>query len=200
MPMLALSRSAAPRRRHARSGASELEAIAQPLGMNESAFWRFSLAFYSRAGVPEVCLRLQDAHALDVNVMLYLLFLAANGRRIRSGDLERIEAVAAHWRETVVRPLRQVRRGLKTRPDPFEAEATEKLRNDVKRIELEAERLQQLTMEQAAAPATLGEPCTNPNACARHNLSLYAERLGGLASDDVETVLQHFTQGSAQGR
>lgn len=166
--------------------------------MKESAFWRFSLAFYGRAGVPETCLRLQDNHAVDVNVMLYLLFLARQGRRLGHGDLDRIEALVANWRKAVVHPLREIRRTLKTIAPPFADAATEKLRAEVKRIELEAERLQQLAMEQWATPAAASESSGEPNACACHNLQGYAERLGGLDSEDVEAILRHFAQSAPE--
>ncbi|RPI42477.1 MAG: TIGR02444 family protein [Betaproteobacteria bacterium] len=168
--------------------------------MNDSDFWRFSLAFYGRAGVPETCLRLQDARAVDVNVMLYLLFLAGMGIRIQRPDLDRIESLVGDWRESVVRPLRGVRRTLKTIQAPFATAATEKLRNEVKRIELEAERLQQLVMEQWAAPTPPAAPCGDLTACARHNLRLYADRLGGLPSEDVEAILRDFAQGTPPAR
>jgi len=47
----------------------------------ESPFWRFSLRFYSRPGVAAACLALQDEAGADVNLMLFLLFLAKTTHR-----------------------------------------------------------------------------------------------------------------------
>ncbi len=159
---------------------------------DDFAFWRFSLHIYSGTGVPEACLRLQDEHGIDVNVMLYLLFLARCGRRVAPGDLDRIEAIAGEWRESVVRPLREVRRYLKAPHGAFDAELTNGLRNEVKRIELESERLQQFVMEHRAPPETLGEPQENTATCARHNLNAYAERQGGLPEEAIAAILRRF--------
>ena len=98
--------------------------------MSESAFWNFSLGFYARSGVAEACLRLQDEAGVDVNVMLYLLFLAANGKRIDLSAHERIEAAVGEWRDAIVRPLRDVRRRLKSNVGSFATEPTAALRND----------------------------------------------------------------------
>ena len=48
-------------------------------------FWDFSLASYSRDGVPESCLALQDDLNLDVNVLLYGAWLASQDKRLSDG-------------------------------------------------------------------------------------------------------------------
>ncbi len=161
--------------------------------MSESAFWNFSLAFYARPGVAEACLRLQEEADVDVNVMLYLLFLAANGKRIAAPALEQIEATVGEWRDGIVRPLRGVRRHLKSSIGPFELKLTAALRSDVKQIELEAERLQQLTLERVLTPAALNASEGDARECARHNLALYAQRLGATFDGDFDRVLEAFS-------
>ena len=42
-------------------------------------FWDFSLALYRKPGVAAACLRLQDGPGLDVNLLLYACWTAANG-------------------------------------------------------------------------------------------------------------------------
>ena len=165
--------------------------------MSQSAFWRFSLAFYGRVGVAELCLQLQDEHGLDVNIMLYLLYLAESGRLVDDADLARIEAIAGDWREQVVRPLRQVRRTLKGGLGPFDAATTDKLRNAVKRAELESEQLQQLALESLAAPASIGASAADRVACARHNVDAYARRLGARGTQALNAILDHFARAGA---
>jgi len=157
---------------------------------DDFAFWRFSLHIYSGTDVPEACLLLQDEHGIDVNVMLYLLFLARCGRLIAPADIDLIEAMVGQWRERVVRPLREVRRHLKTPHAAFDAELTNALRSQVKRIELESERLQQFVMEHRAPPEALGRPHENTATCVRHNLNAYAERQGGFPAEAVATILR----------
>lgn len=158
----------------------------------DSAFWRFSLRFYAAPGVAQACLQLQDECGMDVNVMLYLLFLARTGRLLEDDDVARIDMLSAGWRDNVVRPLRRARRFMKTPPDAFGDPATAALRTEVKRIELEAERLQQLCLERSLPPQRLGSAHADLRRCASHNLAAYMRRLGDFPSAPVETLLRRL--------
>ena len=162
--------------------------------MSESALWRFSLAFYRQPGVADACLQLQDEAGADVNVMLYLLFLAARGHRVLADDVNRIEAHVAEWRNAVVVPLREVRRKLKLPFGAYEVAVTADLRNDVKRAELAAERIQQEALERLIAI----EPASSANIdvidLARANLAAYGDRLGALPAAPLQRILAAFAQ------
>ena len=108
-----------------------------------SPFWKFSLKFYSQKPVPSACLTLQDGAGVDVNVMLFALFLASQGRALSTADMRAIDGAVADWRVSAVVSLRTARRFLKEPPATFDNPATATLRDRVKAIELEAERLQQ---------------------------------------------------------
>jgi uncharacterized protein (TIGR02444 family) len=108
-----------------------------------SPFWRFSLRTYRVPGVSEAFLELQDSAGADVNFLLYLLWLALNGRRLEDAEIVEAMGDVAAWRNDVVVPLRNVRRFLREIPAGFDANATTRLRADIKRAELESERLQQ---------------------------------------------------------
>lgn len=160
-------------------------------------FWRFSLALYGRPGVPPACLALQDEAGIDVNVLLFVLFLADRGRRLDATDVARIDAMTAAWRADVVRPLRGVRRALKDRPAPFGGQTTEALRTRVKRIELESERIQQETIEAAFPAARTGAPEPSREAAARANVAAYAAVAGTLPDAAVRLILDAFATGTA---
>src|SRR5471032_958989 len=105
-------------------------------GRDAAELWAFSLEFYARPGIAETCLRLQDAHGLDVNLLLLCCWLGSSGRgRLSEADLAAAEARAAQWRQAVIVPLRAIRRALK----PMNAALYEA----VKRVELDAEREEQ---------------------------------------------------------
>jgi uncharacterized protein (TIGR02444 family) len=132
-----------------------------------AAFWAFSLALYGRPGFPEACLALQDEHGLDVNLVLWLLWVGASGRgRVTAADLARADAAAAPWRHNVIVPLRTARRALKGSPVP----GAEALRTQVKAIELESERLQHENLASLAPAISVGG---DPLADAEANLALY---------------------------
>src|SRR5690242_15483628 len=159
-----------------------------------SRFWPFSLDFYARPRCSEACIELQDDAAADVDLVLYLLFLAREGRQVESAEIERIDALAAPWRAEVVEPLRRLRRRLKTAVGAFEPPLTAVLRGEVKRLELAAEELQQTTLERLAPPASLGSPAPSKAEAARANLAAYGRYLGGLPEAPVAMLLQIFAE------
>jgi uncharacterized protein (TIGR02444 family) len=157
---------------------------------NDSAFWRFSLRFYALPDVAPACLALQDEANVDVNLMLFLLFLAENGRAITRDDVARLDASIAPWRTEVVEPLRAIRRRLKSGIGEISAASSEGLRNMVKKIELEAERLEQARLENAAP--NLGKPAARSDA-ASANLAAYEAHLGGLPDGPKALILKAFS-------
>jgi uncharacterized protein (TIGR02444 family) len=161
---------------------------------SDSAFWRFSLRFYALPHVAPACLALQDEANVDVNLMLFLLFLAESGRAITRDDVARLDAGIAPWRSEVVEPLRALRRRLKSGIGDVTAATSEGLRNMVKKIELEAERLEQGRLENAAP--TLGKPAPRLEA-ARANLAAYEAYLGPLPDAPKALILKAFSAQAA---
>src|SRR5262245_2062586 len=102
----------------------------------DSAFWRFSLRFYALPDVAPACIVLQDEGGVDVNVLLFLLFLADSERAVTKDDVARLDRAVAPWREHVVEPLRALRRALKTGIGDIPPVSSDGLRNMVKKIEL----------------------------------------------------------------
>ena len=73
----------------------------------DEAFWRFSLAFYARPGVADALIALQDRAGLDVNLMLFALWLGAlHGQRFTRAEMRAAEAAIAPLRREIVAPLR----------------------------------------------------------------------------------------------
>jgi uncharacterized protein (TIGR02444 family) len=108
-----------------------------------NSLWDFSLTVYAAPGVAEACLRAQDQHGLDVNLILWAAWLGANGHRLTGAELAAAASATDAWRREVVQPLRAVRRRLKNGPSPAPNSASDLLREQVKAAELEAERQQQ---------------------------------------------------------
>jgi uncharacterized protein (TIGR02444 family) len=163
-------------------------------GTRESAFWQFSLAFYARPGVADACLQLQDDAGVDVNVMFYVLFLATQRRQIDRTDAARLDSLVKKWRELAVVPLRSLRRRLKTGIEPFPAADTESLRSAVKRIELDAERIEQEWLERHVPASTVGTQSISQVAAAQTNLAAYGALLNGLPDAPVATLLAAYAQ------
>ena len=159
-----------------------------------SPFWRFSLRIYGTPGVPAACLTLQDGSGVDVNVLLFGLFAASQGRQLASADVAAIAAAIEPWKLQAVVPLRGVRRFLKDTPAGFEAQDIPALRQRVKMMELEAERLQQEVLYSSWPMEALGAPAPSLQA-ARANVGAYASALGAqFDSGAVDCLLAAFAK------
>ena len=157
-----------------------------------SPFWRFSLRIYGTPGVPAACLTLQDGSGVDVNVLLFGLFAASQGRQVAGADMSAIMAAIDPWRLNAVVPLRGVRRFLKEPPQGFEQQDIPALRQRVKMMELEAERLQQEVLYSSWPMEALGAPAPSSEA-ARANVAAYASALGAqFDSGAVDCLLAAF--------
>jgi uncharacterized protein (TIGR02444 family) len=163
-------------------------------GDRNSPFWQFSLALYARPGVAAACIELQDDAGVDVNVMFYVLYLARQLRQIDRVDAAHIDASIKAWREIAVVPLRTLRRRLKSGIEPIAVSASETLRSAIKRIELDAERIEQEWLEGNVPAATLGTQATSPLDAARTNLTAYGALLTVLPDAPVATVIAAFGQ------
>ena len=158
----------------------------------ETPFWRFSLNFYRQAGVAEACIALQDDCGVDVNLMLFLLWLAASGRQLSAENVKELDQAVRSWRDLTIVPIREVRRKLKSAPTLIEAGKQEALRTKIKAIELEAERLQQEALYARSRSAPRGSEA-NPPAAARANLAAYERVLGArFAKDAVARLVSAF--------
>jgi uncharacterized protein (TIGR02444 family) len=143
----------------------------------DTPFWRFSLHFYRQAGVAEACIAMQDDCGVDVNLMLFLLWLAANGRQLSADNIKELDQAVRSWRDLAIIPIREVRRKLKAAPTLVEAGKQEAFRTKIKAIELEAERLQQDALYARSRSAPGGSE-DRPPAAARANLAAYERVLG----------------------
>src|SRR5208282_5553752 len=106
-------------------------------------FWQFSLHYYKQSGVSDACIALQDGCGVDVNLMLFLVWLADNGHLLTAAEVKTLDDKARSWRELTIMPIRDVRRKLKGAATLVEPARQEAFRDSVKAVELGAERLQQ---------------------------------------------------------
>lgn len=154
-----------------------------------SPFWRFSLRFYRKPGVADACIALQDGCGVDVNILLFLLWLATERRSTRLDEVQAVCAAAAPWRDEVVVPLRGIRRRLKQGPALVDRSATEQFRARIKAIELESERLQQEALF-ALADGLATESAASVEDAASFNVAVYECVLGRMLDPAaVDTLL-----------
>lgn len=117
------------------------------------ALWDFTLRLYGRPGVPEACLEVQDGLGADVTLLIFAAWVGAARRaRLGADQGQAAAAAVADWHAQIVRPLRAVRRRMKTGPAPAPDADTESLRDALKRVEIGAERIELSVLEGFAPP------------------------------------------------
>lgn len=110
--------------------------------------WAFMLSVYARPGVAPVCLRLQEAHGLDIPLMLAVLHGGVSGRVPGPEQIRAFDQACRAWRETAIRPLREARRAMKSHDWLASQPRVPDLRESVKAAELAAERVEVDVLEQ----------------------------------------------------
>jgi uncharacterized protein (TIGR02444 family) len=115
------------------------------------SLWAYALDIYGRPGAAARFLTLQDAHGQNVCFLVWSLWMAAERRAADPATLAAGAALARSWEAAAVAPLRAIRRDLKA-SSAGAARRRERLRNAVRQLELQAERML-LEMLQDASPA-----------------------------------------------
>ncbi|MBC3364892.1 TIGR02444 family protein [Pseudomonas sp. SWRI154] len=113
-----------------------------------SDLWSFAVNLYAKPGVEPACLALQACGA-NVCLMLCGLWLERRGVVCNEQRLQQLRQLAEPWDAAVVQPLRTLRTGWKEHA--LRDTGLSDLREQVKRLELEAERQLLERLEAAAA-------------------------------------------------
>ena len=150
------------------------------------SLWDFCLAIYGQAAIEQSCLRLQDQNGANVNVLLWLCWLADRGIALDQQQLDLGLYKIATWHDDVVAPLRQLRRAIK-QDYLYNQEVTEPAREAIKTAELAAEKVELDWLEELSNRWKVSSEGI-PRAA---NLQLYLERLG-LSQDCSNEALRVF--------
>lgn len=131
-------------------------AVFSSAGFPPCALWEYSVKLYSNDKVAKACLSLQDRQSLDVNILLFCVWVAASGHGEFEGDeLSSALRISQNWQEGSVKPLREVRRFLKSSFDPIDARMAADLKRVISESELYAEKLEILALDRLIdRPAT----------------------------------------------
>lgn len=162
-----------------------------PVAADIVAFRDHALALYSRPGVSEACLHLQDTAGLDVNLVLLGAWLATRGRcgPTPAGWRAAIAAIEP-WMAEAVRPLRSLRRQLKSPvaavPDPDRLA----IRERILKLELTAEQVAQRILVCTVMPGRRGAGMApvDPAAVIRSYARAAGRRLGPADEQAVAVI------------
>ncbi|MGB5098244.1 MAG: TIGR02444 family protein [Porticoccaceae bacterium] len=145
-------------------------------------FWEFSVASYSRPGVAEYCLRLQDDAGANINVLLFCCWTGRRGIALDAQGLAAAAATIEDWQVSVLQPLRARRRSVGIA-------APEKQR--LLAEELTAERHEQALLVRWLEDCGLARPgsARDGDTCARGNLTRYCATLGVVLERDSPLLI-----------
>lgn len=121
--------------------------------LNAEGFWEFSLAFYCKPQVAVSLLALQDRRNADVNMLLAICWLATLGYQLPTSGLIDIDAAVQPWRDKIIKPLREIRRRVKSEfTEEISKIDQQSLHHTLLGAELDCERTGQRQIVLAAEP------------------------------------------------
>ncbi|MGB0722081.1 MAG: TIGR02444 family protein [Gammaproteobacteria bacterium] len=121
----------------------------------QTPLWDFSVQVYTREGVETACLDLQDRFGLNVNMLLFAVWMGFSGRgTVGHNGIRTALTTTLHWHASIVEPLRRIRRLVQSL-EHVAAGDVESLRRALLHNELASERIEQegLAHEFAAPPS-----------------------------------------------
>ncbi|WP_089797195.1 TIGR02444 family protein [Halomonas korlensis] len=132
------------------SNSTELQPVLRAR-LQAMPLWDFALGLYGQENVERACLTLQDEAEVDVCELLWQCWLFHAGVVLQAEPTGLAEV--RRWQAEITRPLRQLRRALKS--EATRRPGVAELRQTLKHAELEAERDTLARLEQLAFDANL---------------------------------------------
>lgn len=159
----------------------------------QESFRNFAVRTYCSEDTSEACLILQNEYGADVNLLLFCCWMGITRGEVEVETFNEVMEFSHTWADRVVRPLRNVRSWMKTEgcPDPaIPLESCMKLRERIKKAELEAEQLQEDAMQSLVDTISAVTLRTAEQArAAAHNLRHYCDAEGIDSNPQVQAQL-----------
>lgn len=105
----------------------------------DNPFWAFSLAYWENPSVQKALLALQDEYDLDINLLLFAIWVSVEKNLCLSLVIQQAETLSTYWQKKVITPVRQARQALR-KEHP--------LRSTLLKTELESEQHEQAALFQ----------------------------------------------------
>lgn len=122
--------------------------------LTTDSFWDYSVQIYSKSGVADVLLSLQEQYGVDVNMLLFCCWVGLTRGTFTDELFDTAYEFSYSWREHAVNPLRHARTWMKEtgcQSTAIDREECMSVREKVKSVELRVEKLQQETLESVSS-------------------------------------------------
>ena len=156
-----------------------------------SRMWELMLRVYAQPGIAPACLRLQDVCGVDIPLFLAVLYAAASGADLNADGIRKLDHQCTEWRRTVVSPLRSIRIEMKSDPWMTLDARVSRLRENIKSLELAAERIEVDFLEEKLAtlpPTKTPSISADTRTVARLFLECLSEAAASQANDDAMLI------------
>ena len=159
--------------------------------------WDFVLNYYKQDGVSPAAIAMQDTLGIDVNMILFLMWLAGSKRTLSEAEIRRVGETSRPWQHQVVVPIRAIRRLLKENAPLVEQQTALDYRKKISALEIEGEQLQLNAMGALVKDLKPGNAGSTGDA-ARTNLAGFAAIVGKpFPPGAVETFVRACEQAAA---
>jgi uncharacterized protein (TIGR02444 family) len=158
-------------------------------------FWDYALSVYRQEGVSAACLELQERHGIDVNMMLFCLWIGHSGQgALSESEVLTVMAASDKWHRKVVKGLRFVRRILKDGFEEIPDGLRDQLRAEVQAVEINAEHLEQLMLADTVTREVALEdaPLASRAADAADSFACYFKAIGGKGTPPDMVAFAHI--------
>jgi uncharacterized protein (TIGR02444 family) len=167
----------------------------------QNEFWDWTLPTYGQDGVSPACLRLQDRHGVDVNVVLYAVWVASLGAELTDTDVAAAARRVDDWHVLVVRGLRVIRTELKANPNGAPPELADSFRDGVKKLELDSERMEHIVLgSEVPDDRDRGADIAERRLMAERSVRRYLQLLGDQPDPGDVSAIQTIVAAGVDGR
>jgi uncharacterized protein (TIGR02444 family) len=142
-------------------------------------FWDFSLSFYRQPGVADACLFVQDRYGLNINIVLFCVWVAnSGGGALTTAHIATALRRIADWEGHVIKPLREIRRACRREALGVPEFLLQMFQPQIETVELEAEHVEQLVLAELVLSLEFSaEEGDDPASDAVRSLKAYVDEL-----------------------
>lgn len=126
---------------------------------SESA-WDFACRVYQKNGVADACIQLQDQHNINIPLLLFCCWAGQGYTALSPQEIQTLKQFSENYSQQTTQPLRQIRREMKQGYNsewPITQADWEALRGQVKKLELETERVLIISLENSLKDKPVSE-------------------------------------------